>query len=82
MIKKIEDAASEGFKVKKQEKKTKHPPTANNDSDSVNRGGSVTTNVAANDFDPDNNIDPTSIIITSSPTNGSVVVNPDGRISE
>jgi len=43
--------------------------------------GSVTTNVAANDTDKNNNINPASIIITSGPTNGSVVVNSDGTVT-
>jgi len=78
---KIEDAASEGFKVKKQEKKKKYPPVANNDSDSVAQGRSVTTNVAENDTDKNNNINTASVAITSGPTNGSVVVNSDGTVT-
>jgi hypothetical protein len=71
---KIEDAATESTKVKKQEKKKKHPPVANNDSDTVEQGNSVTTNVAANDTDKNNNINLASVKITSQPTSGSVVV--------
>ncbi|MEK0343540.1 MAG: LamG-like jellyroll fold domain-containing protein, partial [Nitrosopumilus sp.] len=78
---KIEDIASEGFKVLKPEKSKKRPPVANNDSDSVEQGGSVTTDVAANDTDKNNNINLASIIITSEPTSGSVVVNSDGTVT-
>jgi len=77
----IESTASEGFKVKKKEDKKKHPPVANNDSDIVEKGGSVTTNVAANDTDRNYNINTASVAITSGPTSGSVVVNSDGTVT-
>ena len=56
-------------------------PTANPDSASVNEGASVVINLAGNDTDPDNALDLTSIVITSGPTNGSLVVNGDGTVT-
>ena len=56
-------------------------PTANPDSASVNEGSSVVIDLAGNDTDPDNALDLTSIVITSGPSNGSLVVNGDGTVT-
>lgn len=51
------------------------PPVANNDSASVVEGGSVNVSVLSNDSDIEGSIDPTSVVIVSQPTNGTVGVN-------
>ncbi|HHJ36601.1 MAG TPA: tandem-95 repeat protein, partial [Gammaproteobacteria bacterium] len=56
------------------------PPLANADSGSVNEGQSTRIDLAVNDTDVDNALDLGSIIITSGPVNGSVVVNADGTV--
>jgi hypothetical protein len=56
-------------------------PVAKNDSGSVASSGSTTIEVLLNDSDPDGNIDPSSVTITSDPLHGSVTVNPDGTIT-
>ncbi len=55
-------------------------PDAANDSDSVNEDSSVTIDVLGNDSDPDDGLDPASVAVIGSPTNGSTSVNPDGSI--
>ena len=55
-------------------------PTANPDADTVVEGAVVTIDLAANDTDPDNAIDPTSIQIVSAPSNGSIFINGDGTV--
>ncbi len=54
-------------------------PTANDDPDSgtidVNEGGSFLIDVLANDTDPDDGIDPTTVVATNG-TNGTTSVNP------
>lgn len=57
------------------------PPVAAADGAAVAEGGSVVVNLAANDSDPDNALDLTSIQIVSGPANGSVVVNGDGTVT-
>jgi len=56
-------------------------PTANNDSSIVAPSGSVLIPVSSNDTVPSGTLDLTSIVVTASPTNGSVVVNTDGSVS-
>ncbi|MCP5071244.1 MAG: tandem-95 repeat protein, partial [bacterium] len=56
-------------------------PTAVNDSASVNEGASVVIDVSGNDTDPDNALDLSSIVITSSPANGSLIDNGDGTFN-
>ena len=56
-------------------------PVANNDSAIVNEGESVNINLAANDTDMEGAVDLASIVITSAPSNGSVVVNADGTVN-
>jgi hypothetical protein len=56
------------------------PPTARNDSDTVDEDSSVTVGVLGNDSDPDDGLDPASVTVTGAPANGSTSVNPDGSI--
>jgi len=51
-------------------------PTAVDDIAETNEGVSVDVDVAANDTDPDNNLDPTTVAITDPPPNGTVTVDP------
>ena len=64
---------------------TNDPPVAVDDTDATNEDTPVTTSVLANDDDPNDplgNIDPTSISISSLPSNGSLSVNPtNGEIT-
>ncbi len=56
------------------------PPFANNDSANVSEGASVNIDLAGNDLDADNGIDPASIVIINGPTNGVLLVNTDGSV--
>ncbi|MBB1520587.1 retention module-containing protein, partial [Aquipseudomonas guryensis] len=56
-------------------------PVAVADSASVAEGGSVLIDLAGNDTDSDDGIDPSSIVITGNPANGTVTVNADGTVS-
>ena len=56
------------------------PPVAVDDSDSVDEDSSVTVDVLGNDSDPDDGLDPSSVTVTSGPSNGSTSVNLDGSI--
>ena len=56
------------------------PPDAVDDADSVDEDASVTVDVLGNDTDPEGDIDPSSVTVTSGPTNGTTSVNPDGSI--
>ena len=59
---------------------TNDSPTANADAGATLEGGTVTVDLAANDTDPDDGLDLTSIQIVSGPSNGSVIVNGDGTV--
>ena len=48
------------------------PPVAVDDSGSANEGASVIIDLAANDSDPDDGLDPTTINIIGGPANGSL----------
>jgi hypothetical protein len=52
------------------------PPVARNDRATTDEDTSVVVNALANDDDPDDGLDPTSVQITAAPANGSVSVNP------
>ena len=56
-------------------------PTAVADADTVAEAGSTAIDLAANDSDVDNALDLTSIVITSAPTNGSLVNHGDGTVT-
>ncbi|WP_370277736.1 retention module-containing protein [Pontibacterium sp.] len=51
-------------------------PVSVNDAASTNEDVAVAIDVLANDSDVDGDLDPTSVVITSGPSNGSVAVNP------
>ncbi|MFB6278532.1 MAG: cadherin-like domain-containing protein, partial [Salinibacter sp.] len=55
-------------------------PTANEDSAQTTEDQSTTTDVLANDTDPDGSLDPATVQVQSSPSNGSV--NVDGSTGE
>ena len=50
------------------------------DSDTTDEDTTVTVDVLGNDTDPDDGLDPASVIVTGAPANGSTSVNPDGSI--
>jgi M6 family metalloprotease-like protein len=56
-------------------------PTAVNDAGTVDEGLDVNIDLASNDTDSDGTIDDASIVISSSPANGSVSVNADGTVN-
>ncbi|UCB56113.1 MAG: tandem-95 repeat protein, partial [Thiotrichales bacterium] len=60
---------------------TNDAPVAGNDVANVDEGGSVLIDVAATDTDIDDALDLNSIVITSLPANGTVVVNGDGTVT-
>ena len=51
------------------------PPVAADDSSITNAGRAVAINVLANDTDPNGAIDPTSVMVTDAPANGTTGVN-------
>ncbi|MBN2016056.1 DUF4215 domain-containing protein [Candidatus Dojkabacteria bacterium] len=54
-----------------------HPPEPYPDSAELCAGGSVAIDVLANDSDPDGNLDPSSVTISSNPSNGIITdINP------
>ncbi len=55
-------------------------PVAAPDSFTVNEGSTTNLNLAANDNDADDGMDPGSIAIVSGPTHGSIVMNGDGTV--
>lgn len=57
------------------------PPTANPDSESTDEDTAKDIDVAANDEDPDGNLDPTTVTVQSDPTNGTAVSNGDGTVT-
>ncbi|MDH4335233.1 MAG: Ig-like domain-containing protein, partial [Chloroflexota bacterium] len=56
------------------------PPTATNDSVTTDEDTAVAIGVLANDSDPDGNLDPTSVSVTTPPAHGSVSVNPTSGV--
>ncbi|MBO9998319.1 MAG: tandem-95 repeat protein [Cyanobacteria bacterium SID2] len=60
---------------------TNVPPIANNDTASTPLGNTVTLDLAANDIDSDGTIEPTTLSIATSPSNGSLVNNGDGTVT-
>jgi hypothetical protein len=57
------------------------PPVAANDSVSTNQATPITINVAANDTDPDGDLDPTSVSLIGLPANGIAVNNFNGTVT-
>ena len=57
------------------------PPTVNDDTASVEAGGTINFNVTENDSDADGNLSPTSVVIKTFPINGVATVNPSGTIT-
>ncbi|MGI8980410.1 MAG: tandem-95 repeat protein, partial [Pirellulaceae bacterium] len=56
-------------------------PVAVNDTATLAEGATASIPVSSNDTDVDGTIDPTSIVVTQNPANGSVVVNANGSVS-
>lgn len=56
------------------------PPVANDDSAVTDENSAVAVNVAANDTDPNNNLDPPTVQVSSGPAHGTAVVNPASGI--
>ncbi|MBT8240943.1 MAG: tandem-95 repeat protein, partial [Acidimicrobiia bacterium] len=56
-------------------------PVTVDDNTTMAEDGSVTVDVAFNDSDPDGNLDPASVSITSGPSNGTATPNGDGTIT-
>jgi hypothetical protein len=57
------------------------PPVAEDDSDTVAAGGSVNTDVKANDSDPDTDAADLAVTIETAPSNGDAVVEADGTVT-
>jgi hypothetical protein len=57
------------------------PPVAADDTAATTRNTAVDINVIANDYDPDGFIFPHSVVIVSSPANGTVVNNANGTVT-
>jgi hypothetical protein len=57
------------------------PPIANNDSANTDPGVPITIDILKNDSDPNDNLNPSSVTITTSPPNGNVIVNADGSVT-
>ena len=57
------------------------PPVATEDRASTDPETPVTIAILKNDSDPEGNLDPSSVTITTSPTNGNVTIKPDGTIT-
>jgi len=55
-------------------------PVATDDSANVAEGAVVSIDVAANDIDPDDGLDLDSVVITSSPSFGTLTLNADGSV--
>jgi FKBP-type peptidyl-prolyl cis-trans isomerase FkpA len=73
------DSAPKAFNV--ETSSATQPPTAVNDTASVSPGGSVTINVAANDRGGAAAINPSTVVITNTPSNGRVTANLDGTVT-
>jgi VCBS repeat-containing protein len=57
------------------------PPVAANDTATTKKNAAVDINVIANDYDPDGFIFPGSVVVISSPANGTVVNNANGTVT-
>jgi len=57
------------------------PPVANDDSTETDEGETITTDVLANDSDPDGNLEPSTVQVQSSSSDGSTTVGSGGKIT-
>ena len=57
------------------------PPLANTDFPATVEDTAVDINIVFNDIGPDGAIDPATVLVIAPPTDGSVVVNPDGTVT-
>jgi len=57
---------------------TNDPPVANDDSATVDEGGTISIDVLNNDTDPDSTLDYSNVTITATPSNGSAAVDVSG----
>jgi len=57
------------------------PPVAADDASTLDAGLTALIDVTANDSDPDNGLDLTSVVVVSQPANGALVNNADGTLS-
>ena len=55
-------------------------PVASNDAFTVSEGSTTNLNLVGNDTDVDGTVDPSSIVITGVPANGSIVINANGTV--
>ncbi|MDX1744588.1 MAG: metallophosphoesterase, partial [Halobacteriales archaeon] len=60
---------------------TLSPPTAEDDSDTTLEDTPVDTAVTANDTDPDGDLDPTTVSVTTAPSAGTATPNGDGTVT-
>ena len=60
---------------------SKVPPTAADDEGDLKDNSSVSVNVVANDTDPDDSVDPSTVSIVDQPKHGTVVNNGDGTVT-
>jgi len=58
-----------------------HPPVAQNDSVTTDENTSVSIDILGNDSDPDGNLDTSSVVIITTPDNGSATVQADGSVT-
>ena len=75
------DGACDSATVTVTVEESNEPPVANDDTRSTGEDSPVTMDLAANDTDPDGNLDPTTVTVLSGPSNGSVVNNGDGTVT-
>ncbi|MFQ5964134.1 MAG: Ig-like domain-containing protein [Candidatus Scalinduaceae bacterium] len=58
-----------------------NPPEAIDDFATTTKNTPVTIDVAANDTDQDGNLDPTTVVVSAPPSNGTAISNGDGTIT-
>lgn len=57
------------------------PPVANDDAATVDAGSGININVKGNDSDPDHTTAQLTVLIASTPSHGTVVIEPDGTVT-
>jgi len=55
-------------------------PVANDDAGATSEGGATNINLGLNDTDNDGTIDNNSVVVTNSPTSGTLVIHPNGTV--